>query len=200
MSLEGVLRDSNEIEVAVADRLNARLDAYLAAVERQRDLAVGVISRPRGIFAASEIDKWSENQLPAIIVATPGTTGTPEKGGDGYYRATYQLEIAAIVSTSGDGSSRRLAQRYAAAIRPTILQERSLDTGLAAMSFQGETLDAIDIDDRRTLFGSVSLFEVTLEQIVNVRKGPLPEDRDDPGTVNVADTVTVEIDNQEITP
>ena len=68
------------------------------------------------------------------------------------------------------------------------------------MSFQGETLDAIDIDDRRTLFGSVSLFEVTLEQIVNVRKGPLPEDRDDPGTVNVADTVTVEIDNQEITP
>lgn len=196
--LEGEFHHSGELEQAVVDRLTERLPAYVAAVERAVGDIPGSLPTLRGIVTVSELVKWPENQLPCAVIASGGTTEKPNKDGNGYYHATYEVMVMVVTAAKDELSTRLAGQKYGAAVRGALLQERSLNNTVATSDWLGEELDNLGAEDRRTIFACSNTFEMKMENIVSWAKGPLPVDwENDPGTVWVATDVDAEVERTE---
>ena len=77
---------------------------------------------PRGYIVASTFDKWPEDQLPVVVVISPGWAGRPRRAGDGRALAPWSL-AAGIVSVRHPGADPRerpaVPRRDPHAARPT---------------------------------------------------------------------------------
>ena len=172
MSVIGPLKNAGQVERAVVARLRQRMSAYTADAVAQ-DGTYDALPPLRGIIRASELEEWPEDQKPVAVVVCPGTVDDPTKTGLGAYSATYSVSVAVIVSTSGQTSSRDVAQIYGAAVRGALLQGRSLNADMATNSWQGESLDDIGPDLQRTIFASLNLFYIDVDDVVSWKQGPL---------------------------
>src|SRR5690606_28735184 len=114
------------LEDAAEETLRTWLPAYLNEVVAG-DPAAPTVKAPRSFNVTSEDGRWPEQQLPAIIIASPGVPDDIGRGdGAGNHEAVWQLEITAIVRGKNQKTARRLAQIYWAAISLSIVQRRSL--------------------------------------------------------------------------
>jgi hypothetical protein len=171
VSVIGELKNAGSVERAAVARLRERMSAYAADAAAQD--AGGKTPPPlKGVIRASELEAWPEDQKPVAVVISPGTVGAPTKRADGYYTATYSLAVAVIVSAKDDNASRDVAQLYGAAVRGCMLQGRTLRRAVTTGDWRGESFDDLSPDPRRTLFASVNLFYVELDEIVSWKEGP----------------------------
>jgi len=119
-SLYGRLIAAVDVEEAFKARVDARLNDYLADVERQHGLEVGYLERPR---AYVDDERFPEDQTPAIVVKSPGTTDLPAPDGQGRYAVRFELELEIHLSSAA--GSMRLAKLYALALRALATQQPS---------------------------------------------------------------------------
>ncbi len=103
---------------------------YLAEIERQRGLEVGRLPAFRSIVVSAELEKMPEDQLPALLIASPGTEasagargGRIEAHGDGGYLARFRVDCAAVISARGNRQAPRLARLYAVALGALLVQQ-----------------------------------------------------------------------------
>jgi hypothetical protein len=109
-----------DVEEATLGQLQKWLADYLAEVERYHGYAVGSLPYPRSWVISSEVERMPEDQLPAVILASPGLftgAGVPQADGRGVYTARWQLVASTQVSARGNGLALRLARLYALAVR-----------------------------------------------------------------------------------
>lgn len=182
MSSFGQILLRSDLEDAVIAVLKKWMDTYLAEVERQNGKPVRTLPRPRSYSRRNEFDKWPEEQLPAIIVVSPGTTGRPRKRGNGEHEVDWAVGVAVIASSTTMDNSRNLIDLYTAAIRALIVQRPSLEGFAIAATWQNESYD--DINDQeagRTMASGQVVFEITVENNVFAKAGPLtPDNPPDP--------------------
>lgn len=174
MSALGLLAHAGQVEDAVVDRLRNWMPVYVAELERQTGRTVGRIPALKSIKSISDFDRRQEEQVPAAVVVSTGTTGTPIKEADGYYRATYNIGVAIVVAAREERGSREIAQLYGAAVRGCLLQRRSLTDVIEIGVWLGESFDELSVDDRRSMFGGMNLFEMEVRNIVSWKLGPPP--------------------------
>jgi hypothetical protein len=192
----GTLSGPDAIDDAVRERLRDWMGAALWKLERQQSLPCATFDRLRGFAAVAELARWPEDQLPCAVVITPGTTDTV-KDGAGTYSAVYTVGIAIMAGAATELDTRRLAMIYGKAVRGAMLFRRKLAPGITALEWTGESFDEFDVDERRSLFGSVNTFAVELRDIATWKEGP----RGDPPeadpcpqpTMWVAEEVNVEV-------
>jgi hypothetical protein len=89
----GPLVAASDMEDAVLAQLQAWLPDYLAEVERTHGLQVGSLPQPRSWVLSSEVERFPEEQLPAVMLASPGLTDPPLADGTGVYTARWQLVV-----------------------------------------------------------------------------------------------------------
>jgi hypothetical protein len=148
------------------------ISTYLAEKEEQDGLRRGMLPRPRGWVTAPDVNKWPEDQLPAIIFASTGVPAPPRKGGDGRYRARWDMRVTTVVSASTERDSRRLASRYTAAIRVLFLQHPSLEGHAAGIDWPAEAYNEIAFDEQRSLgHGTVALL-IDVDDVTTANAGP----------------------------
>jgi hypothetical protein len=139
-----------DVEEATLGQLQKWLADYLAEVERYHGYAVGSLPYPRSWVISSEVERMPEDQLPAVILASPGLftgAGVPQADGRGVYTARWQLVASTQVSARGNGLALRLARLYALAVRGALLQQQRLE---------GLEVRRIDwLDERYRLLGSI---------------------------------------------
>lgn len=160
------------------------LDAYLGEIERVEGYDPGSIERPKGVVTSAEFEKWPEDQLPVILVISPGIGPDPIRRGDSAYEATWTVAVAPIVSDQGDVETRRLALAYAAAVRSAMLQHKSLGGFASNLVWRGEGYNDLPFDDARTLGAGRVIFDVTVADVVREQAGPVEPPADptvDPG-------------------
>ena len=134
---------------------------------------------PRGYIVALTFDKWPEDQLPVVVVISPGWAGRPRRAGDGRALAPWSL-AAGIVSSATPERTRENAQLYLGAIRTLLVQQQALG-GLAA------GIDCLDEDyippfafsRTRTLLAVQALFTVHVSDAFTYGAGP-PLETDGP--------------------
>lgn len=157
----------SDVEQAVTDTLKPRLNAYMD---------VKGVATPRAWLAESELDKFDEDQVPAIVVITNGTLDMPIKKGDGAYIAKWDVRVAAIVGANNTEATHDLARLYGAYIRAILVQEPSLH----GFSFGCDWIDEIYTEAtgqrRRTLTTVLVRFAVSVYNVVNARELPFLED------------------------
>jgi hypothetical protein len=124
----GPILSAFEVEHALVACVRIWIRDYLAEMERQRGQAVEGMPWFRSIVVAGAPEKWPEDQLPALLVSSPGLaeTGTRrgiEVHGDGGYVARYRVDAVCEVSARGNRQAIRLARVYAAAVRALLIQQ-----------------------------------------------------------------------------
>lgn len=171
----------SDVEQAVIANLQTWFPTYLAEVERQESLDAQSIPLPRSYDTVNEFRKWPENQLPAVIVVSPGLAEVPLTEGDGRTRATWVVGIGVVVSARDKRSTGNLAKLYAAVVRALMMQQQSLGGIGMGSTWRHETYTDIPADDERTLGACQVIFEVECGDVVSQSKG-LPAPPEDPYT------------------
>jgi hypothetical protein len=187
--------------VDVAEALRAQVakhgDRYLNETERQHGLEVGWAQRPRALVIAPE--RFPEDQLPAIVIRSPGTAELPEPDGQGRYRARFELELEVGVAVSAGAFE--LASLYTVALRALILQQTP---ALGGRHFMGvdwirERFDDPTLIGQRTYYTGRVELEAHVDEVVDRHAGPPDEDGwpDNGGSVSpewpVSESADVEV-------
>lgn len=181
------------VERAVVDFLTAEDEetggnwfaTALGEIERVEGLEPGSVQTPLGVVTSSDFEKWPEDQLPVILVISPGLVRPPVRRGRASLSMTWAVGVAGIVADTTPESSRRLGQVYAAAASLAIMTHRSLGGFATGGTVQmDERYDDIDFGDGRTIGAGRCVFYVTVEDARSTAGGPprpLPEPGTDPG-------------------
>lgn len=181
MSVEvfGEILLGSNVEQAVIANLKTWFPTYLAEVERQEGVTAHSIPEPRSYDTVNDFQKWPENQLPAVVVVSPGLAGLPMTEGDGRTRAAWIVGIAVVASAKDKRSTQNLAKLYAAVVRTLMLQQQSLGGIGMGTSWRHESYTDIPASDERTLGSCQVIFEVDIGDVVHARMG-LAQPPDDP--------------------
>ena len=167
-SLYGRLISAVDVEQALKARIDARLDNYLNEVERQHGLAVGTLQRPRAFVVA---ERFPEDQLPAIVVESPGTTDLPAADGQGRYWARFELVLAIHVAASN--GALELAKLYALALRALAVQQPS--ALFMGVDWINERYPRPELVGGRTFYTAEVTLEVQVDEVTDRAAGPPDE-------------------------
>jgi hypothetical protein len=173
LSLYGRLLSASDIEDALLDRLKFWVDDYLNEIERQHGLEVGSLARPRSWVVSSELEKFAEDQLPAVLVASPGTTEVPFADGHGRFVASWQIEVGVHIAAATNRHALRLARLHALALRAVSLQQ--VPEIFMRLDWMGERYDTLESVSDRTICTAHVLLEAQLADVTTRNAGPPAE-------------------------
>lgn len=166
MPLLGPLVSSWTLERAARDLLmpdRNLIGLYLDEVVKQTGAAVRS-ERPRTVVVREREARLSDEQLPALIIVCPGTVDDPERDGEGMYRATWFMTVAAVVQSSDGDLARQLASDLCCAASGVLAQMLPrVDGRVLATRWAGEATDDVPMrnDHRsRCIFGRGILLSV----------------------------------------
>jgi hypothetical protein len=181
-SVFGPIISAFEVEHALATCVRIWIRDYLAEVERQRGLGVERFPRFRSIVASGNAAKWPEDQLPALLIASPGLAETGarrgiEVHGDGGYVARWRVDCVSEVSARGNRHAIMLARLYAAAVRTLIVQQPLRGPSdpppwLRRIDWVGERYDLRDWTVDRTRCAGTASFVVECHGVSTRGLGP----------------------------
>lgn len=174
----GQIVDATVPEQAMKATLEMWLPAYLAHLARLKDRDPETIATPGSWHTVNEpLQKWPEDQVPAIYVVSTGILGEPQLSGEGIYRADFDIGVAAVVEDVTREDTDDLCKLYAAAIWGAVTQNRSLGGTADGTRWTGGTWDVVPGERARNLAGCEVRFAVTIGQVVDIFDGlaePLP--------------------------
>lgn len=203
----GAFIASWQLEQAVIAHLRAWMPDYLPYVYRQAKEILDKPALPAFPLPKSytvvprEPDKWKEDQLPAILVVSPGLTDRPTQDGADNYRATFDLGIAAIVSTGSEETSKLFADLYFAAASMICLDKPSLGSFAEGTTMESAENDWLTGERNRTLASTFGNFNVAVAGFREITGGPpdhLEDPSTDPGDFETPLTTELELEKEEI--
>lgn len=157
---------------------------YLDEVARQDPRASDPpvrIQRPRSVEICSPETVFADNQIPAILVYSPGTTGDVKRVGGGLYQATWVVRLAAITMASNEDEAAELAAITSTAACLAVLQcLASRDARVGSVRWTGEVGDSAQVDKRRSRAIRLHELEVGVADVFSDMGGPPPELLDPP--------------------
>jgi hypothetical protein len=174
----GPLVSAADLEDHVQAVLERWLPSYIYEVERHTGTQPGTLPLPRQIVRSSEIEKFPEDQLPCLMLGSPGLIDPPEPDGAGYYTATWQILLGIEIVAGPNRRALELARHYTLALRACAVQQQQdpgVDTGvqIVRVDWRDERYDQLDsIDDRTVCVGRVEL-AVTAANVTQRGLGPL---------------------------
>ena len=168
LSLYGRLLAAVDVEQAFKARIDARLDHYLNEVERQHGLAVGTLERPR---AYVDDERFVEDQLPAIVVKSPGTADLPAADGQGRYAVRFELDVEVHVAAAA--GSMALAKLYTLALRALAVQQPS--ALFMGVDWINERYRRGELVGGRTYNVGVCNLEIHVDDVTDRHAGPPDE-------------------------
>jgi hypothetical protein len=207
---EGPLLTINTVRQALkADMLGTAPDGsagwltyYMADAERAEGVDEGYVQRPRGWQMPSQPTKWPEVQVPTVLIVVANTEGDPRPDGADVYRATYAVELGAVVRGLDDDDTWQQASVYGAALRAYGVKRMLALPGVdvEGVAWSGESYDDVPQVEARSLRMASQAFTVVFNGVVSRTPGlavvpgsPLG----DPGPYPAAQTVAVSINKAE---
>lgn len=202
--LLGPLRTDWQLKDTCARLIAERVGVYADEVMRQmldREPAPHERPlRPRQVICREALERFSEDQVPCIVVSLPGTREVAYRSGDGRYDAAYVLQVTAFVQSTDEIVGDRLASVLALASMKTLLDGLGGQAGVRSVRWAGQ---ASGDDGRldRSQHRAAHLLDVVVEDVVCDLAGPFPTDllpdpperrpAVDPGDLPTVETVDV---------
>lgn len=174
------------------------MTTYLEEIRVQRGVPITLALEPiRSWEVWTEMSHLPRNQLPAVVVMSPGTIGEPTKDGEGWVYATWRIAVG-VVSTAKDAIHARMnSKQYAAAVRAILSQRQSLaidryadshnDAMAVRVDFVAESYDETPIESEETLGVSTVVFDIEVAEVVNIYGGPIEEMPPEPDPIPGSD-------------
>jgi hypothetical protein len=193
MSGIGPLFSPHLIEEGVLSTLQRWLPLYMQEVKEQH--GVGLPEIKSWGLVDEESERWPEQALPALIVIAEPTHGTPQKYGDGWYRAEWPFQVVVAVEHPQRVWARKIAQIYGAVIRGVLLQRRDLGTAGRVTDWTGEK-NPYEAQKSRTEAASQNFFLVQQDEVVNWQMGPKGDTPPDTPPPDGPEITEVDVDTE----
>jgi hypothetical protein len=194
----GKIVTGRDVELAALAVLKKWASTYLGEAEAATGRVRGSLPRPRAWTTATEFEKWPEDQLPAVLLISPGLAAPPRADGNGTYRASFAL---GIVSTSHMDETAALAKLYCATLRACLLQHQSLEGFAAGVTWADENYDDLPSIDDRSLGAGQAIFVVEVDAISTRWNGPIhPSEPPTPDAAPLPDDPTATAVAVEVHP
>lgn len=200
---------AKQLEEAVITTLENWFPVYIREIEIQQSLAQDVLPLPRSFITTDKINRENTDQLPAIVVVSPGLTGrgAPKQEGDGTFCVPWAISIGVFVSGKDRTTTKDLIRYYTGICRAIMLQKQSLGGFADGTTWLDESYDDnFAFTDQETIGAGSVVFEVWVAGVVQRFGGPAvyggpppaPDPVNQPGsTWPEADTVTANITTKE---
>lgn len=181
-SVVGPIVTGSDVEHSILSTLQNWLVSYLRECEKWRGLDIGALPEPRGwLITGRELEKYTSDQLPCVIVMAGGVTVKPlAQGFPGSMTFVWTVDVGTIWNAAWGKLTRDHAQLMLRCIALTLVQ-RPLDTAWhgsaqfpCVVDYVGETYDEIDFGDTRTYSAGVARFTVEVEDVMWRAGGPPP--------------------------
>jgi hypothetical protein len=173
----GPLVTAFDVEQALAWTIRRWMPDYLLKVERDHGLPAGRLPTFRSeVATAWRVGRLPEDQLPALMIVSPGLHERPKVFGDGTFTARWRVDITSICSARGNRVAPRLARWYAAGVRLLLQQNQGLESQLTVtrIDWNDERYDVLDVRDERTLAGGLVQVLVDVADVARREFGPAP--------------------------
>lgn len=168
----GEIRTEGDVRHAAENTLKRWIRQYIGEVGAQHGLARDAIPQIRSWTASPEFEQWPEEQLPAIVVVTPGTVAPPERY-DESFSIAWTLGVAIIASARDAESTGDLIGYYEAAVRTLLIQKGSLGKFATASDWEASRFDEHPLPGQnRTLRTVMVTFTVTVPKMSQRYGGP----------------------------
>jgi hypothetical protein len=148
------------------------MSTYLSEIERNAGIVAGTLQRPRSYARTISFDKWVEDQLPAVMIVSPGIATPPRRFGDGGYMATWMIGLAVLCSAATQEQTHDQARQMVAALRGLFLQKPSLGGHANGIDWLAERYDDRPWDDARSLAAGQAHFTVDVLSVAGDFDGP----------------------------
>lgn len=169
----GRIVTGNDVEQWVMETLHRWSGTYLAEIERQHGYEAGTIARVKGWSIGTSFDTWPEDQIPGVLVISPGLVPPPMREGDGTYRARWRVDVGCICSAATQQKSHEQAMLFVAAHKAILAQRPSLEGRAAGAVWLDESYDPLEYDDTRSLYAGFSSFAIDVENVLTSLAGPV---------------------------
>jgi hypothetical protein len=205
-SLFDTIMVADDLESAVVSNLEDWFPVYIREIELQspaapdpRNIPADSLPLPRSYLTADQIDRDAANQLPSIVVVSPGLSSraAPQQEGDGSFNVAFSIAVGVFVSSDTRKHTIRLVRLYTAIVRAIMIQKQSLGGMGAGTYWLDESYDdSFTFMDDQTISAGQVIFEIWVGQVLNRYGGPNPPP--DPATQPgsnwpEAETVIVEV-------
>jgi hypothetical protein len=168
----GRIVTADDVERAALQTLKDHAEVYIAEAERQAGREIGAMARPCGFIVATQFEKWPEDQLPVVVLISPGWAGPSRRLGDGSVIARWSLAVGVIHSAAQIERTRSNALIQLGALRTLIAQHQSLGGLAMAVECLDESNEFVPFSDTRSLFGAQSIFTVSVPEAFAYGHGP----------------------------
>lgn len=165
---------------------------FLNEIEDQLGLDIGSIKvpDPRNYVTRNTFDDTLGQDVPRIVVISPGIVGTPIQYGYGQIRATWRIGVGIATADKDEAIARMNAEIYGAAAREIMLKYGGEALG-GKVHWLDEQYVPMPIQDQIAQYVAASLwFTVDLENVANRRGGPT-EPNQAPYSYGTADIVDI---------
>jgi hypothetical protein len=172
----------------LTDATIATLRKWMPTILRELQLTRGMdkaIPLPRTYTSRNEFSNFADDQLPLVVVISPGLASEPRADGEGRYSGWWGLGVGVIASAAGEQNSDRMAKLYGAAVRKVLLNRQTLDDSweFSGIEYVDEVYDDLpDPDQERSLRAARLVFRVEVQSISTRFAGPAFPTEPDPGT------------------
>lgn len=191
----GPIIEGGDVKAAVDATLRKWMPTYLALIERHAGREPKSMPLPRSYVLSDDgnLNKRVEDQLPAVVILTPGNgEQKPKRDGEGKIRAGFRVTISVVASATDQATTAALAERYRKAIELMIVHQSSLGGFAEGVIFVGWRTDDMDSESARTIAAGTNVFEVLVKDIAQHGAGlkePLeePYEEAEPPTITEVD-------------
>jgi hypothetical protein len=153
---------ASQLEYAARDLLQKWFPSYLREVERQFGWQGEQLPAPRNYTNRNSFDALPGEEMPKVVVISPGLVGNPEHPeANGYYRATWAVGIGIAVAGRTEEEADNKVKIYGAAARGVLVQHQTLereDLGVCYVTWLEENYDDLPLVDQIAQYKAVSMF------------------------------------------
>jgi len=200
----GNIKSSDQVEQAALDTLKLWWKTYSREFELQRNLPQDSLPLPKSYLTAARVDHENADQLPAVVVVSPGLSGKkPHLEGDGTYRADFAIGIGVFVAGRDRNSTKSLCRWYVSIARAIMLHRQTLGGFADGTTWVDESYDdRFTFEDNQTVGAGQCIFEITVHDVVQRWGGPPvpvgPDPDTQPGSdYGVVETVSAVVEIEE---
>ena len=187
------------IEQDTLELIQYWLPTYLREVESQLGLPINSIAvpKPENYTSRNTYEDLPGEELPKVIVISPGLIQAPLKSGTGQYRATWRLGVGVATARPTEEEAKLHCDIYGAAVRTIMLQKGGGALG-GQVHWVDEQYAGIPLGNAIRRYRAASLwFGVDLENVATQRGGPDAPNAE-PYEYHTADEVIVDLVKEPI--
>jgi hypothetical protein len=199
-SVFGQIAVASQVENAVRDLLRKWFPTYLREIERIMEWEREPLPAPRNYTNRNAFDAQAGEEIPKVVVISPGLFTLPTHPQGGYYKAIWHVGVGVATAAPTEEQADEQCKMYGAAARAILLQHQDLelpDTVTAVYWYDESYSDLPGYSDQLATYRSAGVFVgVEVTQAINRYMTP-PEVSEAPQITETVEEVVTEIDRSD---